>query len=268
MNTVKKDYRDLCASLKAISQKAVQYIHTQKFDSSWLETKSKNSFVSRVDKTSEGILVEALQKLLPEAGFLTEEETILKPNKDLRWIIDPLDGTTNYMHGIPCYCVSIALEVEGKIVIGLIHEVTKNECFYAWQGGGAYLGDHKIEVSRTKTLSDSLLATGFPYYDFAHQQAYMQLLSELMQQTRGLRRMGSACADLAYVACGRFDGFFEYSLHPWDVAAGSLIVHEAGGICSDFKGEGNYTYGKSILCGNANIHPQILQKVQSMFYDI
>lgn len=265
MSEVKKDYLNLCIDVQKIAQRGAMYIQSQTFDASWLEVKSKNSFVSRVDKTTEGILVEALQRLLPEAGFLTEEETIVQPNKKLRWIIDPLDGTTNYIHGIPCYCVSIALEVEGVIVLGVVYEVNRNECFYAMKGGGAYLGQEKISVSKTKFLADSLLATGFPYYDFDQTSAYLNVLDHLMQQSRGIRRMGSACADLAYVACGRFDGFFEYSLHPWDVAAGSLLVQEAGGQCFDFKGGEDYIYGKSILCGNSLVLNELQKLIRDHF---
>ncbi len=265
MSGVKNDYHKLCFDVQKIAQRGAAYIQSQTFDSSWLEVKSKNSFVSRVDKTTEGILVEALQRLLPEAGFLTEEETIVKPNKNLRWIIDPLDGTTNYMHGIPCYCVSIALEVGGEIVLGVVYEVNRNECFHAVKEGGAFLGKERIEVSKTKFLSDSLLATGFPYYDFDLTTYYLSVLEHLMQESRGIRRMGSACADLAYVACGRFDGFFEYSLHPWDVAAGSLLVQEAGGKCLDFKAGEDYIYGKSIVCGSPLVLDELHKLIQKYF---
>lgn len=261
MNKVENDYHKLIPELTKIAQRASEYIRLESVRNHSVETKSKNSLVTQVDKTSENIIVDGLLKLIPEAGFIVEENSIQKSSKSLNWIVDPLDGTTNFIHGIPCYCVSIALEQDGKIVLGLILEVNRNECFSATLGKGAWLNGVKICVSKTQTLSDCLIATGFPYYDFEHMEAYLTLLSNLMQNTRGLRRMGSACADLAYVACGRFDAFFEYSLQPWDVAAGTLIVQEAGGCCYDFKGGSNYIYGKSIVCGNSILLGELMEHI-------
>ena len=178
-----------------------------------IEVKSKNSLVSYVDKNAEKQLVEGLQKLLPESVFLTEEETVQNQSGDYQWIIDPLDGTTNFLHDLPCFSISVALRFKNELVIGVVHEVNENETFYAYKNGGAYLNDTPIKVSPTTTLSETLIATGFPYYDYSKVKNYLTMLEYLMQKTRGIRRFGSAAVDLVYVACGRFDGFFEYSLN-------------------------------------------------------
>lgn len=234
-----------------------------KVNSGDIEEKSKNSLVSYVDKTAEKKLVEGLSELLSEAGFIAEEGTSTKTGESYNWIIDPLDGTTNFLHGIPTYSVSVALKKENNIVLGVVYEVNRDECFYAWEASAAYLNGEKIAVSSTSKLSNSLLATGFPYYDYNRIDGYFNLLKELAHGTRGIRRIGSAAVDLAYVACGRFDAFFEYSLHAWDVAAGAFIVQQAGGTIVDFKGENNWLFGKEIIASNAVLHSdmeQILQK--------
>ncbi|MFT4760458.1 MAG: myo-inositol-1(or 4)-monophosphatase [Paraglaciecola sp.] len=218
-----------------------------------IEVKSKNSLVSYVDKNAEKQLVEGLQKLLPESVFLTEEETIENQTGDYQWIIDPLDGTTNFLHDLPCFSISVALRFKEELVIGVVHEVNENETFYAYKNGGAYLNGSKIKVTPTTTLSESLIATGFPYYDYSKVKSYLTMLEYLMQETRGIRRFGSAAVDLVYVACGRFDGFFEYSLNAWDVAAGILIVQEAGGQVCDFNGGNDYLFGKEIVATNSGI---------------
>ena len=231
-----------------------------------IEVKSKNSLVSYVDKTAEQQLVIGLGKLLPEATFLTEEDTVDNQESALQWIIDPLDGTTNFLHQLPCFSVSVALQEKGETVLGVIYEINQDECFYAWKGGGAYMNEQKISVSTTTSMEHALLATGFPYYDYDRINAYLDLLGELMKSTRGIRRFGSAAVDLAYVACGRFDSFFEYSLHPWDVAAGAFIVQEAGGIVSDFSGTDNYLHGKEIIATNAGLNEELVQLIRSSFY--
>lgn len=224
-----------------------------------IETKSLNSLVSYVDKTAEIRLVEGCTRILPETGFITEEETIASSaDKAWRWIIDPLDGTTNFLHQLPFFSISVALQHEEKTVLGFVYEVNRAELFYAWQGGGAWLNEQPISVSTTPTLSDSLIATGFPYYDFDKTAPYLQMLGQLMQGTRGIRRLGSAALDLAYIACGRFDAYFEYSLAPWDVAAGAFLVQEAGGIVTDFGGSDNYIFGKEILACNPYLNGSML----------
>jgi myo-inositol-1(or 4)-monophosphatase len=238
-----------------------------KVKSGQIETKSKNSLVSYVDKNAEKQLVESLQELLPESVFLTEEETIENQSGDYQWIIDPLDGTTNFLHDLPCFSISVALRFKEELVIGVVHEVNENETFYAYKNGGAYLNGERISVTPTTTLSETLIATGFPYYDYSKVKSYLKMLEYLMQETRGIRRFGSAAVDLVYVACGRFDGFFEYSLNPWDVAAGILIVQEAGGQVSDFSGENNYLFGKEIVATNSGIAKEFQALIRKAFKD-
>jgi myo-inositol-1(or 4)-monophosphatase len=231
-----------------------------------IETKSLNSLVSYVDKKAEEMLVEGCMKILPGAGFITEEETIEKSaDKEWLWIIDPLDGTTNFLHSLPFFSISVALQHRGKTVMGLVCEVNRRELFYAIKNEGAFLNGKKISCSSTEKLTDSLLATGFPYYDFDRRDAYLKLLGELMPKSRGIRRLGSAALDLAYTACGRFDAFFEYSLAPWDVAAGAFIVEEAGGIVTDFTGGDNYLYGKEIIATNRGINKEMSELLMSHF---
>jgi myo-inositol-1(or 4)-monophosphatase len=224
-----------------------------------IEEKDLNSLVSYVDKTAEIQLVEGLQKLIPDCGFLTEENTTTIAGKAVEWIIDPLDGTTNFLYGIPAFSISIGLQVEGKLVAGIIYEINRNELFYAYENGGAFLNGNTIHVSARKTLKECLLATGFPYYDFSGMNNYIEALKVLMRGSRGLRRIGSAAIDLAYVACGRFDGFFEYSLNPWDVAGGAIIIQEAGGKVTDYSGGNNYLFGKEIVATNGAIHSELME---------
>jgi len=231
-----------------------------------IETKSLNSLVSYVDKAAEEQLVEGLGALIPSATFLTEEETVEQKEGVFQWIIDPLDGTTNFLHQLPFFSISVALQHHKKTVLGIVLEVNRDECFYAWKGGGAFLNDKKISVSDSKTLGDSLIATGFPYYDYDHSQPFLQTLEFFMKNTRGIRRFGSAALDLVYVACGRFDAFYEYSLNPWDVAGGAFIVEEAGGMVMDFKGEKDYLFGKEIIAVNPNIIDDFFKPVNAAFY--
>jgi myo-inositol-1(or 4)-monophosphatase len=233
-------------------------MESKKFSPDRIESKGLNNFVSYVDKTSEEMLVETLHEILPEAGFITEENTKTDQGEQLKWVIDPLDGTTNFIHGIPFYAISIALMDGNEVVLGVINELNLNECFYAWKGGPAYKDGDEIHVSNAPKVKDSLIATGFPYYDFEKMKAYLASLEYFMQNSHGARRIGSAAVDLAYVACGRFDAFYEYSLHSWDVAAGSLILQQAGGRVSDFKGGNNYIFGKELIATNALIYDEFL----------
>jgi len=231
-----------------------------KLDQSNVETKSLNSLVSYVDKQAEQMLVKKLSELLPGSGFLAEEGTASSQGQEYIWIIDPLDGTTNYIHRLPVYSISIALQHKGQTVMGIVHEVNNNEMFWAIKDDGAYLNGKRIFASNKQKMEDCLVATGFPYFDYAIMDKYIPYLTWCMRTTRGVRRFGSAAVDLAYVACGRFDGFFEYSLNPWDVAAGSLIVQEAGGTVTDFSGTNNYLYGKQILAAGKDIHTLMLRR--------
>ncbi len=215
-----------------------------------VEEKGLHDFVTYVDKTAEKKLVEGLSDILPEAGFIAEEGTSTKDGKTYKWIIDPLDGTTNYIHRITPYAISIALMENNEVVLGVVHELGLDECFYAWGNGSAYLNGKEIKVSEKNKIEDSLIATGFPYYDYKRIKPFLESLEFFMKNSHGVRRLGSAATDLAYVACGRFEAFYEYSLSPWDVAAGAFIVQQAGGKVCDFKGGSNYIFGKEIIATN------------------
>lgn len=257
----------LCQDVCKLTKQVGIFIKNErlKFSTESVEIKGKNDFVSYVDKTAEQKLVEGLALLLPEAGFIAEEGTSSKKGEIYNWIIDPLDGTTNFIHGIPCFAISIALTKNNKLVLGVIYEINLDECFYAWEGSKAYLNEKEISVSKTQKLSDSLIATGFPYYNYERQDEYMELFKHFMKNTRGLRRLGSAATDLAYVACGRFDGFYEYSLRAWDVAAGAFIVQQAGGTVTDFQGNDNYIFGEEIVAGNKACFDEFLGSVKTYF---
>lgn len=223
--------------------------------------KGKSNFVTYVDKAAEETIVEKLRSLFPEAGFLTEEKTA-REKKDYMWIIDPLDGTTNFIHGVPLFSVSIALQRNGATIAGVVYEPNLDECFYAWEGSKAYLNDKELEVSDSDNLADSLIATGFPYSKDQKLKNYMSLLQDLLETSHGMRRLGSAAVDLSYVAAGRYEAFYEYGLNPWDIAAGAFIVQQAGGKVSDFKGGSNYADGKEIVATNAAMHNELIKKVQ------
>lgn len=254
------DYRKLCLSAIDIILETGEYIkrESQTFNQNMVKTKSLNSLVSHVDLNAEQRLVAGLSGLLPEAGFLTEEETIRKSGEVFNWVIDPLDGTTNFIHGLPIYSISVALMESGKPVIGIVYDIERHETFYTWADEPAYCNGHKISVSSSSALSESLVATGFPYHDFDQMDAYFETLKDLLPKTRGLRRMGSAAIDLAYVACGRFDAYFEYGLSYWDVAAGAFLVQQAGGLAGRFEENSHFTTGDQILASNGKIHHEIL----------
>lgn len=228
-------------------------------------SKARMDFVTEIDKESEIRLVRGLSAILPEAGFIAEEGTSQKKGSRFNWIIDPLDGTTNFIHGVIPFSISIALMDQEQLIIGVVHDPIQQESFYAWQGGGAWLNGNPIAVSSRKELSESLIATGFPYTDFSLIDPYMSSLRELMECTHGVRRLGSAAMDLAYVAAGRFDAFYEYHLKPWDVAAGTVLVKEAGGTVCDFRGEDNFLFGENYLCTNQLIHNEFLNLVRKHF---
>ena len=228
-------------------------------------TKGIHDYVTHVDMESERRLVEGLKKLLPGSGFLVEENTVSNTGEEYTWVIDPLDGTTNFIHKLPTFSISVALMKKEEIVMGTVLDVRAEECYYAFEGGPSMMNGIDIHVSGRKKLDESLLATGFPYNDFGQQDAYLEVLSIFMQNTRGIRRFGSAAIDLAWVAAGKFDGFWEYSLKPWDVAAGSFIVKQAGGVVSDFSGGSNYIHGRQIICGNPDIYEQMLEVVRKFF---
>lgn len=235
---------------------------TLRFDKSKIEHKTSfNNLVSYVDKEAERFLVKELSKILPGSGFLAEEGTSSLGSIDYRWIIDPLDGTTNFTHGLPPYAVSIALAKADKVVLGIVYEVTRKECFHATIESPACCNGKPIRVASTISLNESLLATGFPYYHFDKREEYLNIIKTFLELSHGVRRMGSAATDLAYVACGRMEGFFEYNLNPWDVAAGALIVAQAGGKVSDFKGGDNFLFGGEICAAGAT-HAEMLAVIR------
>jgi len=224
---------------------------SENFDLDRIEQKNSfNNLVSYVDKESEKKLVKALSSIIPGSGFLAEEGTSIKSTNDFEWIIDPLDGTTNFTHGFPPFAISVGLSRNDKVVLGIVLEISKNECFHSFEGSPAFCNEKEIHVSGVKTLEAALLATGFPYYHLGRTDEYLNIIKLFLQQTHGIRRLGSAATDLAYVACGRLDGFFEYNLNPWDVAAGAFIVQQAGGIVTDFKGGNNFLHGGELCAGN------------------
>jgi len=253
----------LCENVCSIAKSAGDFIRTEskKFSLSDVEMKGRNDLVSYVDKQSEEMIVSALDKLTPGCGFITEENTVDKTQKEITWIIDPLDGTTNFVHKLPCYCISIGMTVNGKLSLGVIYELNLDEMFYGYAGGKAMLNGKSIKVSSTKTVADSLIATGFPYTDYSKMDPYIKIFQHLMLNSRGLRRMGSAAVDLAYVACGRFDNFYEYGLNAWDVAAGAFLVELAGGKNSDFSGGENFLFGKEIISSNGFTHKEMLEAI-------
>jgi len=261
------DLEKLCPRVCETVRKTGAFIRNERktFSLSKVEYKGLNDLVSYVDKTAERQLVEGLSQLLPSSGFITEEKTTTTRSEEYNWIIDPLDGTTNFVHGLPCFCVSVGLMLKDKLVLGVVYEINLDECFYAFEGGGAWLNGNKISVSSAKTLKESLLATGFPYSDYHRMKPYMQVFDHFMYNTHGLRRLGSAAADLVYVACGRFEGFYEYGLNAWDVAAGALIVKEAGGKVSDFSGGNDCIFGKEIIATNENVYDEFLEVVKKSF---
>ncbi len=239
----------------------------KKFKATSIEYKGKNDLVSYVDKEAEKMLVSRLKEILPEAGYITEEGTASDIGKaeQYNWVIDPVDGTTNFVHGLPFYAISVGLMQQDKVVLGVIYEPTRDEYFYGCEGTKAYLNAEEISVSPIQNLSESLLATGFPYSKFIEMPAYLKVIEDLMQKTHGLRRMGSAALDLAYVACGRFEGFFEYNLKPWDVAAGAFLVQKAGGFITTFSGTKNYIFGGELVAGCA-IQPQLREVIENRWY--
>ncbi len=259
--------QDITAKVCSLAKTVGNFIQTeaQNFNFNSVEVKSFNQLVSYVDKTAEEKLVAGLQIILPDAGFITEEQTIVTEQKEYMWVIDPLDGTTNFVHQLPVYSISIALMHKGVPVIGVVFEPNRHELFYAWKDGGAHLNGHKISVKQNNELSKALLATGFPYYDFDLMQRYLNTLQEFLRTTQGMRRMGSAAVDLAYVACGRFDGFFEYGLSPWDVAGGIVLVQEAGGKISTFSGTEDAIFGKEIVAASTQIYDSFYAVIHNGF---
>jgi myo-inositol-1(or 4)-monophosphatase len=223
--------------------------------------KSLNDLVSEVDRASEAAIIQTIHAAYPDHAILAEESGASGASEYV-WIIDPLDGTTNYLHGFPQYCVSIGVAHRGVLTHGVIFDPTRNDLYTASRGRGAFLNDRRMRVSRRTKLIDALVGTGFPFRMFDHMDAYIGVLRELMSKTAGIRRPGAAALDLAAVAAGRYDGFWEIGLSPWDMAAGALMVLEAGGLVGDLQGDEHYLQRGMIVAGNPKIFGQLLQAIE------
>jgi myo-inositol-1(or 4)-monophosphatase len=232
--------------------------------------KGPKDFVSEVDRAAEAAIVETLLATYPDHAILAEEGTAHGRNSTAEhvWIIDPLDGTTNFLHGFPQYCVSIALAHRGIVTQGVIYDPVRNDLFTASRGRGAYLNDRRIRVSKRQHLRDCLLGTGFPFRDGSNLDAYLAMMKTMITQTAGIRRPGAAALDLAYVAAGFYDGFWEIGLNPWDVAAGSLLVLEAGGLIGDLSGEGDYLHGGQVIAASPKIFAQMVKELAPFRSDL
>ncbi len=230
-----------------------------------IRKKARNDFLSFVDENSEKKIISIIKKAYPEHGILAEETGQSDIESDYRWIIDPLDGTTNYLAGIPVFAVSIGLQYKDELILGVINDPVHQELFWAEKGSGAFINDQQIRVSEAKTLNESLLATGFPFKVKHLLPEYLQAWQNIFTPSIGMRRMGAAAIDLAYVAAGRFDGFWEIGLSPWDVAAGSVIIREAGGTVSDFWDKDRFLNIGYIAADNGKIHNELLNIIQEVF---
>ncbi|MDR2507396.1 MAG: inositol monophosphatase [Candidatus Accumulibacter sp.] len=228
-----------------------------------ITAKQQHDFVTEVDRAAEGAIIEILREAYPDYGILAEESGhFAGDGGEYQWIIDPLDGTTNFIHGFPQYAVSIALAHKGQPVHGVVYDTLRNEMFTASKGGGAFLNERRIRVSKCLKLEHSLIGTGFPFKTLDHLDAYIAIFRELTGQTSGIRRPGAASLDLAYVACGRLDGFWEFGLCPWDMAAGCLLILEAGGLVSDLAGGGKYMKHGNLIAGTPKVFAQLLHVIK------
>jgi len=234
-------------------------------DSLTVTAKQQSDFVTEVDKVAEAAIITILQDAYPQYGILAEESGEIAgkgAGTAFQWIIDPLDGTTNFIHGFPQYAVSIALAEKGVVTQAVVYDPNRNELFTASKGAGAFVNERRIRVAKRVKLQDALIGTGFPYRSFTHAEAYLGIFRELTEKTAGLRRPGAASLDLAYLAAGRTDGFFEIGLSPWDIAAGSLLITEAGGLVADFAGESDYLNTGNVIAGSPKIFAQLLKVIR------
>jgi len=225
-----------------------------------IESKGRNDFVSEVDHMAEAEIIQVIRNAYPDHAILAEESGS-KSGSQYMWIIDPLDGTTNFLHGYPQYAVSIAVSDNGKLDQAVVFDPLRNELFVASRGKGAQLNDRKIRVSKTSNMESALLGTGFPFKDFDNMDTWIETFRKLLPASSGIRRAGSAALDLAHVASGRLDGFWEFGLKPWDMAAGCLLIQEAGGIVSDFDGTDEYIKNGNIVAGTPKIYEQIIRLI-------
>lgn len=259
LETLRKDTLTICEEVGDFIRR-----EAKNFDLSRVEQKTSfNNLVSYVDKEAERKLVTSLHKAFPAAGFITEEGTVEQSqNSEYHWIIDPLDGTTNFLHGLPLYGISVGLTRNDIPILGVIYHIDGRELFSAVEGGEAYCNDNVVRVSAVSSIQEALLCTGFPYHHSSQADAYLDIIKEFVHGTHGIRRLGSAAIDLAYVACGRLEGFFEYNLSAWDIAAGMIIVKQAGGIVTDFQGGDNVLFGKQLCASNGAVQQEMLAVIQ------
>jgi len=243
----------------------ILYDSLGRLKSNQVKTKQLFDYVTKVDQDSERVIIDIIRSNFPDHSILAEETGESERKSLYRWIIDPLDGTTNYIHSFPFCAVSIALEFEKEIIMGIIYDPFRDELFRAEKNKGAFLNDNRINVSKENELSGCLIATGFPFKHKNLLASYLQTFSTIFQKVSGIRRAGSAALDLAYVACGRFDGFWEIKLSPWDIAAGDILVREAGGNLTDIIGEQNYIFSGNIVATNGLIHSPILSIIKNVF---
>jgi myo-inositol-1(or 4)-monophosphatase len=227
-----------------------------------VKAKGANDFVTQVDRAAEEAILEIARKAYPDHGFLAEESGASPQEAEYRWIIDPLDGTTNFIHGFPQYCVSIGIEHRGGLAHAVVYDPLKNELFTASKGRGAFLNDRRVRVSKCTRLQEALIGTGFPFREVDRLELYTRQLKRFMQTSAGVRRAGAAALDLAYVACGRLDGFWELGLAPWDMAAGTLLIQEAGGLVGDLKGESGFMETGDICAGTPKVFTALLEALR------
>ena len=227
-----------------------------------VEVKAQNDYVTEVDREAEALIIEELLKAYPGHGIVAEESGVIEAGADFRWIIDPLDGTTNYLHGFPHYAVSIACEHLGKLTQGVIYDPIKQELFAASRGDGATLNNRRIRVGKLRTIEGALMATGFPFKNPEKLEEFLKLFNAFFTSVSDIRRAGSAALDMAYVAAGRLDGYWESGLNSWDLAAGALIVREAGGLVTDYSGDGHFLENGQIVVGNSRIIADMLRIIQ------
>lgn len=261
------DLKSILDQALIVTEEAATFIRSQagKVKSDEVITKSRNSLVSYVDQKAEEILVAGLGKIIPSAGFITEEGTVTQQTSEYTWIIDPLDGTTNFLQQIPVYSVSVALVHNGTIVIGIVSDVEQLETFYAWKGGGAWCNGERIHVSNRSDVQDAVVATGFPYSSRDVLPQLTSVFEYFLKNARGIRRLGSAAIDLAYVACGRFDVYYETTLNAWDIAGGIILVEEAGGVVTDFSGNHEMLENGQVIAAAPDIHSAVAGHIRGIF---
>lgn len=253
----------LTIAIKAVrraSRLLIRYIDS--LDQLTVSEKGSNDLVTQADQQAEVEIIDTIRHAYPSHAILSEEAGAMSGD-DCRWIIDPLDGTTNFVHGFTHFAISIAMEHRGQLEVAVVYDPIQQEMFTACRGQGAQLNQRRIRVSQATKLKHALIGTGFPYRDFTHMDEYLAAFSDLLPKTHGIRRAGSAALDLAYVACGRLDGYWEADLKSWDIAAGALLVKEAGGFISDFRGEANYLQSGNVVTGNSKVYRELFEIVKT-----